>query len=551
MLVDVRRLSRETRLAAADRIRVLTDFTLPRLEWFNSDPCGRHASLEEGVNQIPPCRHCGIRFRKHQRVGIAWLYMRGKGLIADQVGTGKTAQAAGLIAAMKQVGELDDGRVLVVCKTAAAGQWVREMKRFLPKLLTTCAVGTRRQRIERYLAHWEILVTGHQMFLADADLIDKTGVRTMVIDDVDVLRNPGNRTAYHLKRLARECERVVILTGTPLQKRLVELHSILEPLDGWQVFGSATRFKAAYLREELVRIYSPQAGRKVNIKQTVGYKNLDDFKVKFAPFVMRRTPADIDDVELPVISPHTVWLDLHRAQRDRYDQLRKGVLKILRAEGALVKKAKAMAQFTYGAQICAGLSTLGEPDGPGSSVKLDWIERAIVDGDLSDEKVVVFCRFTDTVSALMARLNRAGVGLGVIWGRERNKQIRDGVQERFWDDPACRVLIGTEAIEQSLNLQNARHLVNLDQLMNPARMQQLAGRIRRDGSAYRTVYVTNLLVRGTQEDGYLDLLQREQALADHVWEETNQLFEALSPLALLQLIGRSGGRNPTGSDVNA
>jgi len=40
----------------------------------------------------------------------------------------------------------------------------------------------------------------------------------------------------------------------------------------------------------------------------------------------------------------------------------------------------------------------------------------------------------------------------------------------------------------------------------------------------------------------MDLLAREQALADHVWDEANQLYEALSPLALLQLVGRSGGR---------
>ena len=105
-LVDVRTLPLDTRLAAADRIRVMPDFKLPPLEWFNDRPCPAHATVDEGQAQIPPCRACGIHFRKHQRVGVAWLYMRGHGLIADQVGTGKTAQAAGLIAAMKQIGEM-------------------------------------------------------------------------------------------------------------------------------------------------------------------------------------------------------------------------------------------------------------------------------------------------------------------------------------------------------------------------------------------------------------------------------------------------------------
>ncbi len=538
MLLDVRSLTPEQRQAAADRIRDAFDFALPDLEWFNSDPCERHTSIADGQAQIPPCRRCGINFRRHQRIGIAWLYLRGRGLIADQMGTGKTATAAGLMACAKQNGEFDSGRFVVVCKAAAVGQWMQEMHRFLPKVHVVCATGTRNQRIEKYVSGWEILVISQQMFINDAELLDRVPIRGLVVDDVDALRNPNNRTAYRLKRLGRECERIVVLTGTPLQKRLVELHSVLELLGGFDTFGSLTRFKSSYIREEMTRIYSPQAGRMINTRKTVGYKNLDDFIRKLRPFALRRTPADITDADLPAISPHTVWLDLHPAQRDRYAELRRGVLRIIREEGTSVRQATAVARFTYGQAICAGLSTLGDPDGPGTSVKLDWIEEKLVDGDLSEEKVVIFGRFTNTIESLQRRLDRHGIGHVTIWGREPDKTERLRRQNQFWDDPNCRILLGTEAIEQSLNLQVSRHLINIDQLINPARMQQMAGRIRRFGSAYRTVYVHNLLALGTQEEGILELLQREQALADHVWGESNDLFEALHPLALLELIGR-------------
>lgn len=536
MLVDVRALAPETRLAAADRIRAAADFTLPELTWFNSQPCPRHASIAEGAAAIPPCRHCGIAFRRHQRIGVAWLYMRGKGLIADQMGLGKTAQAAGLIACMKQAGELEHGRVAIVARASAVPQWIDQLHRFLPDLLITSASGTRPKRIEKYLHGWEVLVVGHQMFLQDHELLERCNIRTLITDDVDPLRHPGNRTAWALKKLARDCERVVILTGTPLQKKLLEIHSVLEPVDGWRVFGSMTRFKTTYVREEMVRLYSPSAGRMINTRKTVGYKNLDDFIAKLRPFVLRRRPEDITDVDLPAIQPNEVWLDLYPQQRRRYEELRQGVLRIIRERGEEVRHTDGVAAYTYGSAICAGLSTLGEADGPNTSVKLDWTEQAIL-GDLSEDKVVVFCRFTNTVQSLSERLTRQGVGHVVIWGREPNKQVRQARQNQFWDDPNCRVLIGTEAIEQSLNLQVARHLICVDQLLNPARMQQLAGRIRRDGSSFRTVYVHNLLTRDTQEEGVLDMLQREQALADHVWGESNELYEALSPLALLQLIG--------------
>jgi len=252
---------------------------------------------------------------------------------------------------------------------------------------------------------------------------------------------------------------------------------------------------------------------------------------------LRRTADDIDDVDLPTIIPNTVWLDLSPAQRDKYEKLRQGVLQIIKAEGTSVKHARAAAQFVYGQQICAGLATIGEPDGAGTSSKLDWILDHLT-GDLSDQKIVIFAQFTNTVEALAVRLSGAGIGHATIWGRQPDKAVRATAMKRFWDDDNCRVLMGTSAIEQGLNLQIARHMINIDQLMNPARMQQLAGRIRRVGSAYKSVYIHNLLTRNTQEEGYLDLLQREQALADHIWDEANQLYEALSPLALLQLIGR-------------
>jgi SNF2 family DNA or RNA helicase len=542
-LVDVRELTPEARLRAADKIQTLPDFVLPELTWFNSSPCDKHSTLDEGLRQMPsPCRRCGIRFRRHQRVGIAWLYMRGHGLIADQVGLGKTGQAAGLLAVIKQNGELSDGRrVVVVCRPAAIDQWVKELHRFLPRFAIVDNTGTRAKRIEKYVSRWDILVTGYQMLLRDHEHLDHFKLGAFVIDDVDSLRHRKNQSAAAIKRIARSSARVIILNGTPLQKKLRELHSVLEPVGGYQVFGSETNFRKEFERTELVTVYNRSLGRDVVTKKTTGYKNVDEFIRRIRPMVLRRTAAHVaDDIDRPEINPpHDIYLDLYPAQKAKYEELRTGVLKVIQAEGTKVKRLAAVARFVYGAMICAGLATLGEEDGPGTSSKLDWVEQALVDGDLSDEKVVVFCAFTNTLAALQKRLDRAGVGHATIWGRESKKSARADAQSRFWDDPNCKVLMGTSAMESSLNLQVSRHLICVDQLHNPARMQQLAGRIARDGSAHKEVFIHNLLTRGTQEEGYIDALRTEQALSDAIWEESNALYEALSPMQMLMLIGRS------------
>lgn len=533
-LLDVRDFTAENRHQLAEAVRTMSDFDLGELKYFNNQPCiEHHPKLGLG------CRQCGVNLRKHQRVGIAWLYLRGKGLIADQVGTGKTAQAAGLIAYATQTGEYDHAeKVIVICRASAAPQWTRELQRFLPSHSILAASGTAKQRHAAYARPWHVAVISYQTFLRDAPVLD---AHTLIIDDVDALRNRGNQTAYVINRMARLCQRVIVLNGTPLQKHLTELYSMLVPVGAQEVFGSQTYFKKRYVREEFVKIYNTSIGRHVTTRKAVGYQNLDEFIAKATPLTLRRTPADIDDVDLPVIQPHDVYLDLYPAQKAKYDELRKGVLRVVKAEGGTrISQPDAMAMFSYGQQICSGLVTLGEEDGRGTSSKLDYVEELLT-GDLETEKVVVFCQFTRTVEALSARLDRAGIGHVKIWGRDTRPASRAEAQTTFWDDPDVRVLIGTTAIEQSLNLQVSRFLINVDQIINPARMQQLAGRIRRDGSRYKSVYVVNLFARGTQEEGYLDVLRREQALADFVFGESNQLFEALSPLALLDLIGQSGG----------
>ena len=142
----------------------------------------------------------------------------------------------------------------------------------------------------------------------------------------------------------------------------------------------------------------------------------------------------------------------------------------------------------------------------------------------------------NTVKALQNRLEATNTGFTTVWGEDPNPKNRAAAQEKFWSDPNCRILIGTRAIEQSLNLQVSRHLINIDMIMNPARMEQLAGRIRRDGSAYQHVFVHNLLTINTQEERYLPHLEREAALSSHIWDESSELFSALDSQSLLRLI---------------
>lgn len=550
---DVRRFDNPTREAMASRVRVSPDFDLPRLDVWNYSPCRKHANgwveafwdsdrQEERHRTIydrpmPGCRNCGILFRQHQRVGIAWMYLKKRGLLADTMGTGKTVHAAGLLAMLHQTGELESvGRAIIIPRAPALPQWQTELLRMIPGLNLIMAQGKPQERKELYASDWSTLLISPQTFNNDHEIFEHHfDLSLLLTDDIDALRNRDTDTAKNIKRVARQSDRFFVMTGTPLQKRLKELWSTLEEVGGREALGTQEEFEARHVTSTYLREYDERTGLQTKVTKVPAYRNMLEVKEKMAPMVLRRKVEDLKDVNLPQVNVSDVFLDLYPAQRNKYDELRRGVLKIIKEQGTDIKIITALTQIHYGAQICGGLATLGEKDGPNTSVKMDWILDAL-QGDLEDEKVVLFANYKNSVRALQDRFRGAGIGFETVWGEEPNKMARKRSQDRFWDDPKCRVLIGTQAIEQSLNLQVSRHLINMDMIMNPSRMAQLAGRIRRDGSAFKHVFVHNLLTVNTQEQRYLPLLEREQALSDHIWDENNELFSQLNPLTLMQLI---------------
>jgi SNF2 family DNA or RNA helicase len=546
--LDVRQFSDERREALAWATHEKKDLTLPRLSEWNYDLCRRHRMgwseeirdpetgqvIEHTVYDRPKpgCRECGIHFRAHQRVSVLWLYLKKHALLADTMGSGKTSSAGGLIAMLLESRELGPkpggkGRVIITPRAAALGQWSRELQRMMPSLNIVVATGNRRQRTELYLQDWQVLLIGPEMLRNDLEMLQRIPLALFLTDDIDQLRNPETATSYVCDRMGKLADRYVIMSGTPLQKKLPELHAVLDGIGGLQAFGSMDTFVKRHVRTEIID----------GNKKVVGYRNLGEVKQRMAPMVLRRTAADFKDVTLPTIIPDDVMLDLYPAQRRKYDELRKGVIQILKEEGPQTKHITALSKLHYGAAICGGLASLGEPDGPGTSMKMDWIiDKVQEGGDLGDEKVIIFANLKKSIYALQDRLRAVSVGFTVVSGDDNKAQSRMDSQNRFWEDPKCRVLLGTKAIEQSLNLQVSRHLINMDMILNPARMEQLAGRIRRDGSAYQHVFVHNLLSVNTQEERYLAMLEREAALSSHIWDENSELFQALDPRSLLRLI---------------
>lgn len=259
------------------------------------------------------------------------------------------------------------------------------------------------------------------------------------------------------------------------------------------------------------------------------------FKKTLNPWFIRYTYDDISDVAMPEVAPVTnVWLDMHPEQRKRYDELRQGILKLLADGQEEIKEVQALQIFLYGQMLTAGLPVLGDEDGPGKSVKFDWLCKQMR-GDWADEKVICFVRNKKAIAALKDRFAKLGIGAAEVSGNKVGDERQEEIT-RFWEDPNCRIIFCSAAGVRSLNLQCARIVCFLDiPSLNPESVHQAVGRARRAGG-HSKVYPFFLLCNDTQEDHYEEVLQQRETISRWVWDSEDHLLPKMSAQEILRLI---------------
>src|SRR5699024_2790615 len=88
----------------------------------------------------PPVLPEGLlaELRPYQQRGFEWLAQNARlgfgSLLADDMGLGKTLQVIATLLHLKEDGQLDDARALIVVPTSLLTNWRREIQRFAPTL---------------------------------------------------------------------------------------------------------------------------------------------------------------------------------------------------------------------------------------------------------------------------------------------------------------------------------------------------------------------------------------------------------------------------------
>jgi len=139
-------------------------------------------------------------------------------------------------------------------------------------------------------------------------------------------------------------------------------------------------------------------------------------------------------------------------------------------------------------------------------VKLGWLGKGCV----------VFSQYFDSIWWLAKQLSKdmADEVIGIYAGGANSGTILAGIYKNISRDDLkfkvstgeIRLLLGTDAASEGLNLQRLGTLINLDLPWNPTRLEQRKGRIQRIGQVLDEIYVYNMRYHGSVEDRVHELL---------------------------------------------
>jgi len=450
------------------------------------------------------------RILPHQLEGIQFgREVRGRLLLADGMGLGKTLQAVMIAATFPK-----DFPALVVTPASVVLNWQGEIRRWLPGR-SVAVLRQKRQPLQR--SHGFVVVSYDMLRMRQQELADY-GFGIVICDESHFIKNPKAQRTKAALELLRQARRRVLLSGTPATKHAVDVFTQLHVLlphrfPDYEEFGKTfsdssvgncfqgSNVKFAELLFELQKICI--------IRRTA------DITLSLPPLVLEKVSGIV------MSSEEAYELLFWRELRLVHAGILGGLLKRLANLGKPTKrggfylgdKDKMARQIEFHQKRCRDLllhawhvSGLFKV-----SVVLDLVRKKLCDGN---SQVIVFAHHTDVLDSLSKPLKEAGVAHVRMDGRT-SAELRQRLIQRFQSGDVRVALLSMTAMAQGVNLTAATHAVMAEIPWTPALFQQAIGRMHRIGQECETRCILPLLGEPSIDEHMIHQLERKsEALAD-------------------------------------
>ncbi len=552
-------------------------------QFFLSRDTSQH-SVKPGFDQILSLRVAqGVVPYQHQLNTVTTVLrrLRGRALLCDEVGLGKTVEAGLILMEYLLRGLVK--RVLILTPPSVMFQWQEEMAQKFNLLFTTSeSEEFKKAGPEAWSRFDRIIASMHQAKRREQlKRVQGTPFDLVIVDEAHYLRNRNTQAWKLVNGLDKKY--ILLLTATPVQNDLEELFNLITLLKPGQLKTAGEFRKNFIVRgdrlkpknvDELQRLVGQVMIRNRRSTVGIGFTQRHAYTVRVEP-----TPGEMELRNLVTGLVRDVYTRLTPARRPtagassaprdgsdgglalcqsarRVDGAQKGArsrrrvglnrltLKTLQMElgsspaalAATVERLLSRPLPDADAERLRGI--LGVARSTTNTSKLDALLQTL-DKLADGQKAIIFTHYLSSLRWLEKQLE--GWPMEVYQGGLSARE-KDEVVARFRED--SRLLLSTDAGGEGRNLQFCNLLINFDLPWNPMRIEQRIGRLSRIGQK-RDVYIFNLASAGSIEDRILEVLDRKINLFELVVGELDLIlgrFEGGGDLEdiIMDMVGTSG-----------
>lgn len=437
------------------------------------------------------------------------LELRGRAILADEVGLGKTIEAGLILKEYLLRGLVRKALILVPASLVL--QWTRELNEKF-------RINATPQRDAWTWQQYDVVVGSldtakrppHQDIVLDQpwDMV--------IIDEAHKLKNHRTKNWQMANQIPNKY--LLLLTATPMQNQLRELHTLVTLLKPGHL-GSVAQFSTEHLAN---RRTAKDANK---LRETMGDIMIRNRRHDGATNL---PPRNVQAVELELSERERLFYDsvqgLLKTEYDLRKSMRSSVLPLLTLQREICSSAYAamislekMQKRTENKQKKAKLAELIEL---GSTIpEYTKIQKVIELIEGIDHKCVIFTEYRATQDFIIYMLKKRGISaVPFRGGFKRGK--KDWMKDLF--SKKVQILVATESGGEGINLQFCNYMINFDLPWNPMRLEQRIGRIHRLGQM-NECHIYNLATRDTIEEHIVHLLQDKIRMFESVIGELDYI----------------------------
>jgi SNF2 family DNA or RNA helicase len=466
--------------------------------------------LSRGFDQLICLDEIAVEHYEHQieTALTALRDMRGRALLADEVGLGKTIEAGIIMKELILRGLVRS--VLVLTPASLTEQWREELENKFHESFTVMSTPDEWRAVQthedgRWITSIDRAKRNHQ----STALLDRE-YDLLIIDEAHKLKNRSTLAWQFVNQIRKRY--VLLLTATPIQNDLMELYSLITILAPGQL-GTVRAFRRHFLEQADAR--QP--------------KNTQSLRRLLNDVMIRNRRSKVD-IQFPRRQAAIYHLALSEAEWQLYadvtDYIRRRFRdmdsdKYLRLTLVILQRELSSSPQAVAATLRKMVQDRGHGDKARAELerflalaesipigrKLYAIKEIL---ERFPGKFLIFTEYRQTLEIVVRQLTAWGVSVIGFHGGMNIDQKEAAVAAFRGDDPEhdVRVMISTESGAEGRNLQFCHQLINYDLPWNPMRVEQRIGRLHRLGQE-QDVTIFNLSCNETIEAHVIELLARK------------------------------------------